>query len=173
MYAFVCWLVFVSDGVVTCAVAAETIEEEAPPAEAPVGPDGVPGPPALVRQRSYKVMGKWQISQQQKVRHLACVVIETKMNGVCVQDMLEDVSAVLGMGLGHATMLLRHYKWNQEKLLKDYTTNPLKVAKMFRFLKSHLCYAVLLFAVLFAVPRVRGHQNRRHSRGPRGSSSFL
>lgn len=63
-----------------------------------------------MRQRSYIVMGKIQIGQRQK-------------------DMLDDVCAVLNLSISKATVLLRHFKWNQENLLKEYTNNPAKVRR--------------------------------------------
>lgn len=55
-------------------------------------------------------MGKIQIGQRQK-------------------DMLDDVCAVLNLSISKATVLLRHFKWNQENLLKEYTNNPAKVRR--------------------------------------------
>jgi hypothetical protein len=72
-------------------------------------PPAVEGaPPSLMRQVSYIVMGKIQIGQRQK-------------------DMLDDVCAVLSLSVSKATMLLRHFKWNQEILVKEYMANPAKV----------------------------------------------
>lgn len=67
--------------------------------------EDIPGPTGLFRQRSYVIMGKVQINEKQK-------------------DMIEEISTVLNLGVSSTALMLRHYKWDPESLLKDYTADP-------------------------------------------------
>jgi len=76
--------------------------------DAPAAADAPPGLPGLMRQKSWVVLDKAQLSEKQ-------------------QDQIEEMSAILNLSSSKATQLLRAYKWNQEVLLKEYIANPEKV----------------------------------------------
>ena len=59
--------------------------------------------------------------------------------------MIDDVCTVLSLSVGRAIKLLRHYKWNEEALMQDYATDPVKVR-----LRGGLRFDFFLLLLFFA-----------------------